>query len=110
MWIDRPFTIGKLHAPDVFSRFDAMHAHLSRFGTPRIAYPDYAEPGFLLAMLDANDIAFLAHVLDSGDSGPGAGNVYGACLAGERAPDAVHSPNADGEFGRRPVIKAASHG
>jgi len=57
-----------------------MHADLSRFGAPRIAYPDYAEPGLLLAMLDANDVAFLAHVLDPGDSGPGAGNVYGACL------------------------------
>jgi hypothetical protein len=109
MRINRPFSFRQFYAPDVLARLDAVHADLPRFGTARIAHPDHAKAGFLLPVLDADDIALLADVFDPGDTGACAGYIDGARLAGEWASHAVHPPDADGEFCRLPVIYAASH-
>jgi hypothetical protein len=109
MRIDGPLSVGELYAPDVLARLDTMHAHLSRFGTAWITHPHNAKARFLLPMLYANDVAFLARVLDSGDASARRRNVDGPRLARKWSSDAVHSPNADGELSRRPVINTASH-
>src|SRR3954462_6383581 len=109
MWVDRPLAIGKFHSPNIFAGFDAVHSYLSGFSATGITDPNHAKPGFLLTVLDPDNVPLLADVFDSCDTGAGAGYIDGSCLAGKWAPQAVHAPNANGELCRQPIINAASH-